>query len=288
MYDFPYPASFSLLLIFPLPQHLKIYMNWTVLVSLSFPSQGLGPLISPVQSVNSIPPAIVGLLLKHDKEDSLSTEITEKSGRQAGAASSHEATAQEELLWINVTAKEKSPQCKGARQSHDSMTWAPRSSRAYFSWISEPTNLILCLTRFSCIWVTQFKGPWWPCPSHNPDWGNISPKTSLHYNDLSHLIYAPLPLLNHCHFIAWFTHCLSAHARQSQAFHTQHTPSAHGWNIHCFPSPMACTNLLKMNSSCVHSKGSVQKGMKGAGWLPCSRQNRFFKIYSQVWLLTVR
>ena len=46
-----------------------------------------------------------------------------------------------------------------------------------------------------------------------------------------------LPLLNHCHFIAWFTHCLSAHAGQSQAFHTQHTPSAHGWNIHCFPSP---------------------------------------------------
>lgn len=170
-------------------------MNWTVLVSLSFPSQGLGPLISPVQSVNSIPPAIVGLLLKHDKEDSLSTEITEKSGRQAGAASSHEATAQEELLWINVTAKEKSPQCKGARQSHDSMTWAPRSSRAYFSWISEPTNLILCLTRFSCIWVTQFKGPWWPCPSHNPDRGNISPKTSLHYNDLSHLIYAPFLFL---------------------------------------------------------------------------------------------
>ena len=84
----------------------------------------------------------------------------------------------------------QSPQCKGARQSHDSVAWAPRSSHAYFSRISEPTNLILCLTRFSCIWATQFKGRWWPCPSHKPDWGNITLKTSLHYNDLSHLIYA--------------------------------------------------------------------------------------------------
>lgn len=86
---------------------------------------------------------------------------------------------------------EQSPQCKGARQSHGSVTWAPKSSRAYFSWVSEPTNLILCLTRCSCIGATEFKGPWWPCLSHNPDWGNISPETSLRYNDLSHFIYAP-------------------------------------------------------------------------------------------------
>lgn len=93
-----YHVLLLVVLIFPLPQHLIIYMNRTVLISLSFPSQGLGPLISPVQSVNFIPSAIVGLLLKHDEEDSLSTEITEKSGRQAGAASGHEATAQEELI----------------------------------------------------------------------------------------------------------------------------------------------------------------------------------------------
>ena len=58
----------------------------------------MGPLISPVQSVNSIPEATVGLLLEREEEDSLSIEITERSGRQAGPPSSHEATAQEELI----------------------------------------------------------------------------------------------------------------------------------------------------------------------------------------------
>lgn len=125
------------------------------------------------------------LLLKCGEEDSLSTEITERSGRKLGAIT------QEELTWIKVIAKQKK-----AHNGRDKTE----------SWQHDLSLWIQPYLAFWGKWANKFCFFGWPSLAgfgplngkdlddhdhHNdPGWDSTFPKRPLHYNGPPNLRYA--------------------------------------------------------------------------------------------------